>query len=202
MVVDGYAINIGHVALDNQSNEACTTVVIPVSETPAARKMTSSVSTTSPSRTQSTAAPAPRKRGAEVPVDVESVDVSAPASKAPRSHPKFPQSWLAIFPWVTRDAKTGNISCTVCKMQNTWECCKKDTLLQKHENSNRQKANMQTIKNKKEAPLKQTLVTQAAKTDEKTHADMLIKCNCAMFIAKEELPFTNYRPLLELHSEE
>ena len=58
---------------------------------------------------------------------------------------------------------------------------------------------MQTIKNKKEAPLKQALVTQAAKTDEKTHADMQIQFNCAMFIAKEELPFTKYRPLLELH---
>ena len=191
-------ITIDHVALDNQSNEACATDVIPVRETPAARKTTSSVSTTSPSRTQSTAAPAPRKRGAEVPVDVESVDVSAPASKAPRSHPKFLQSWLGIFPWVTRDAQTGNISCTVCKMRNTWECCKKDTL-QKHENSNRHKANVQTLKNKKEAPLKQALVTQAAKTDEKTHADMQIKFNCAMFIAKEELPFTKYRPLLELH---
>ena len=98
VVVDDDAITIDPVALDSQSNEACATDVIPVRETPAARKTTSSVSTTSPSGTQSTEAPAPRKRGAEVPVDVESVDVSAPASKAHRSHPKLLQSWLAIFP--------------------------------------------------------------------------------------------------------
>ena len=47
VVVDDGAKTIDHVALDSQSNEACATDIIPVQETPAARKTTSSVSTTS-----------------------------------------------------------------------------------------------------------------------------------------------------------
>lgn len=122
----------------------------------------------------------------------------------------FVLKWLSEFPWVRFDKQSNKMFCSVCESAPSMAgktdfvltgCTsfKKESLTI-HSKSKRHCSIRDDIIESKNrgSTVKQTFVRQTNKRDEKTMHDMKVKFITALTIAKEELPFTKFKPLLEM----
>ena len=122
---------------------------------------------------------------------------------------KFLPHWKEEFPWVVYHEDQNKMTCEICcsipelagKSDFLTGCCtfKKETL-QKHSGPHLRARDGLLAKQKplKEVPIAQSLQRGKKAVEEQNRKEMTVKINTAYFIAKEELPFSKFGPILSL----
>ncbi|XP_068757400.1 zinc finger protein 862-like [Montipora capricornis] len=124
---------------------------------------------------------------------------------------KFLPHWKEEFPWVVFHENLNNMTCEICcsvpelagKSEFlTGSCTFKKETLQKHGVSGphlrARDGLLAKQKPLKEAPIAQSLQKGKKAVEEQNRNEMAVKINTAYFIAKEELPFSKFGPILSL----
>ena len=124
---------------------------------------------------------------------------------------KFLPHWKEEFPWVVFHENLNNMTCEICCSVPelagksdflTGSCTFKKETLQKHGVSGphlrARDGLLAKQKPLKEAPIAQSLQKGKEAVEEQNRNEMAVKINTAYFIAKEELPFSKFGPILSL----
>ena len=124
---------------------------------------------------------------------------------------KFLPHWKEEFPWVVFHENLNNMTCEICCSVPelagksdflTGSCTFKKETLQKHGVSGphlrARDGLLAKQKPLKEAPIAQSLQKGKKAVEEQNRNEMAVKINTAYFIAKEELPFSKFGPILFL----
>lgn len=121
----------------------------------------------------------------------------------------FQESWKESFSWLLYDNDANVMKCKYCSADDgaaksgssfIHGCFQfKKESLRKHNDSNAHKIAMEhCLSKRKPKQIVSSFQKQSQKSDEKTINELKIKFNTAYAIAKEELPFTKFRALLQI----
>ena len=133
------------------------------------------------------------------------------APKKPASKRKFLQQWQGEFTWVVFDKDDNKMTCKICcafphlagKTEFVSGCrtFKKETL-QKHNvgggHLHARDASLAKQKPMENMPIAQGFRRGGKVVEEQNRKELEVKVNTAYLIAKEELPFTKFHPILSL----